>query len=1015
MVLIIMALLTATRINAPVHVHSADPPAPTTNPSTRTRLATREARAAARSSLEEQLENESDGPDAIPLLVQLSEIDLLLNDFSASHTAAQEAILRARRSNERTALPDALLADARANRALGKNAVSEQELNEAIANSNQSNYLVGKAWGLVELISTLFALDRYAESITAGESALSACRELADRRCEARARYFLGAPYMALVRQHEAQQSLQNAVEIWHELAEPYDLAETLVELTFLAIRQGQWQRALGYLREASQAVEGQNAEPFLAGQIATSFGEVYEAYAQLELALTYFHEGLVLYRDQAHDQPGEIDTLRLAGRVEARLGQHQQAEQDIQTALSLSRSNQNRLMEALCIEELGRVYLARGDLLAAREQFEAAIPLYSGFGRQRELARAQAYLGQTLYALGEFAAAEIAYSRSLRTFRKIQDLTNEAAVNFGLGKLKLDQGELDPAGGYLKRSIELTEQLRENASSKDLRASFLASVHDRYETYVEWLMQQHTRNPGGGFDRAAFEASESGRARSLLDAIRGYQREMRGSADPSLLIEEDRLQVEERKLLDRRAEIRTGAAPATAEIETELAKVHAQLESLQAKMSGNVARARELLLVTPIKVDEVKTRIADPDTSLFEYSLGDHGSYLWVISADGLHTYTLPPKAQIETAARAVIEGMNHHPPSNASQPDLMTAIERLSQMLIGPAFDRLPRAKLIVVADGILQYVPFRALTGSGKIPLVADREVINAPSAAILAALREGQAGRPSHTKLVLAFGDPVIPPAIGSSDNAPTDPSRDASRFQELFYAGRELTEIRQLAADSVVYARYDATRERVLESDLSDYQVLHFATHGLFDANDPERSGLIMTMVDASGQRLDGFVGLADVYRLRAPADLVVLSACETALGKDVRGEGLVGLTRGFMYAGAPEVIASLWKVDDEASAELMKRFYANLLVEGMTPSAALTSAQNSMRKEPKWNAPYYWAAFTVQGDFGKPIKPPAHPQRTYYGLILVGSAAILMVIWLVCMVRRRTQRSKIPA
>ena len=190
--------------------------------------------------------------------------------------------------------------------------------------------------------------------------------------------------------------------------------------------------------------------------------------------------------------------------------------------------------------------------------------------------------------------------------------------------------------------------------------------------------------------------------------------------------------------------------------------------------------------------------------------------------------------------------------------------------------------------------------------------------------------------------------------------------------------------------------FDASRENLESTDLTHYAILHFATHGLLDSKRPENSGLLLSTVNREGQAQNGFVGLQDVYRLRAPVDLVVLSACQTGLGKEVRGEGLIGLTRGFMYAGASSVMASLWKVDDEATAELMKRFYVNMLQRGMTPAAALGAAQNSIRQEPQWRAPYYWAAFTMQGEYRQIIKPVPARDRPLY--VLMAAIAVLLSV-----------------
>jgi CHAT domain-containing protein len=222
---------------------------------------------------------------------------------------------------------------------------------------------------------------------------------------------------------------------------------------------------------------------------------------------------------------------------------------------------------------------------------------------------------------------------------------------------------------------------------------------------------------------------------------------------------------------------------------------------------------------------------------------------------------------------------------------------------------------------------------------------------------------------------------VPWAQTVRDLSPEGESIDPATIEPLFYSRMELANLRAIAGpETLMMTGFDATRAKLATVDLSGYAILHIATHGFLDPKRPEKSGLILSTVDRKGLPQNGAVGLPDIYGLHAPVDLVVLSACRTGLGKEVRGEGLIGLTRGFMYAGASSVIASLWKVDDEATAELMKRFYANMLQEGMTPAAALRAAQNSIRKEPRWHSPYFWAAFTLQGEYRQVIKyTPAQP------------------------------------
>ena len=164
--------------------------------------------------------------------------------------------------------------------------------------------------------------------------------------------------------------------------------------------------------------------------------------------------------------------------------------------------------------------------------------------------------------------------------------------------------------------------------------------------------------------------------------------------------------------------------------------------------------------------------------------------------------------------------------------------------------------------------------------------------------------------------------------------------------------------------------FQASRATAGSDRLRDYRIVHMAAHGFVNSEHPELSGIALSMVDPRGQPVDGFLRLHHIYNLKLPVDLVVLSACQTALGAEVKGEGLMSLTRGFMHAGASAVAASLWKVDDQATSELMKLFYQEMLGPShRSPAAALRAAQMAMWKQPRWHSPYYWAAFTLQGDW----------------------------------------------
>jgi len=286
----------------------------------------------------------------------------------------------------------------------------------------------------------------------------------------------------------------------------------------------------------------------------------------------------------------------------------------------------------------------------------------------------------------------------------------------------------------------------------------------------------------------------------------------------------------------------------------------------------------------------------------------------------------------------------------------------------------------------------------TASERAPLAAAYEIVTLPSAQTLAVLRQQATGRTKAPKAVAVLADPVFDAedarvrARGKSDiqkqEGGATPSRSADQLlrslgdvglsvegrlhlARLAFSRQEATAIVAAvpAGQSLAAFDFKANRQTATSVDLAQYRTIHYATHGLLNSVHPQLSGLVLSMVDEQGRPQDGYLDLGDIYNLNLPAELVVLSACETGLGKEISGEGVIGLTRGFMYAGASRVVASLWKVDDVATAELMGRFYRAMEKDGMRPAAALRRAQMEMWQQERWRTPYYWAAFQLQGEW----------------------------------------------
>lgn len=646
-------------------------------------------------------------------------------------------------------------------------------------------------------------------------------------------------------------------------------------------------------------------------------------------------------------------------------------------------------------------------------------------------------YLAETLNSLGDllskrsnWTAAENYYRQALTIREKLAyGSADHAATLAGLAFVMRRSGQLDAAEAYYKEALDALEsQTARLGGSEEIRSGFRATHTSYYKEYVDFLLARNRPD-------LALQALERSRARMLLEMMTAAHVEIRNGVDSGLLKRERELQFALTGKLAARIRLLSSqhteeqATTIRKEIERTLAE-HSQVEE---EIRANSPRYADLAQPEPLDAKEIQRQLLDSDTLLLEYSLGEERSYVFLLGQDSLITYPLPKKSEIETAARSVYELLTEpnriiKDESEAARRVRLAkaelryarAVSSLSRMVLGPIADALGHKRLLIVSDGALQYIPFAVLPNPAEPPpvgrmtpelhtLIENHEIVNLPSASVLAALRREQRMRPKPPKTVAVLADPVFDkddsrvrrsgekrsdapvlaqqqsgfwrslPAsrlLRSAADISLDGSTRSRDFQELHLHRLWFT---RLEADTIVASTsqgqameavdFNASRNAATSAELTHYRIVHFATHGLLDSRNPELSGLVFSMVDANGRPQNGFLDLEDIYNLDLPVEMVVLSACETGLGKEIDGEGLVGLTRGFMYAGASRVVASLWRVSDAATAELMGFFYKAMLRDGTPPAAALRAAQTQMRRQKRWSAPYYWAGFQIQGEW----------------------------------------------
>jgi CHAT domain-containing protein len=884
----------------------------------------------------------------------------------------------------------------------GKYKEATPALEQAVAISEQNNYREGHAEALL-LLSDASNYTNHDEALKIAHEALAHWQSIDDKRGMIRSHLMVGTCQLAQNSLAESTRSNQTALDLADQNNFKDLKAEALINQGFVEFRQGAWQRVTQRMWDAEKLIDPE-AEPVKMTQISTSLAEAYIESGLPEVGLTKYQEALNFVQ-KAHRARDEIVVLWGVGRALYFAQHYPEALTTFERALTDSESQKQPVVLAMCHDFIGRSLDGMNDQAGALTHLQKALELYDQARNPMEVARTRARIGQIYEMSGRLEDARQFYVQSMQTFDRLQDRVNQSATLFALGRLEMKSGNYQVAEQYLWQSIDATENMRRMSTSRDLTAAFSATVHDRYEQYIQCLMRDASDQSRL---ELAFETSESARARSLAELLRINDTNLLSNIDPELAERERTLRQALRLKEDARVAFlaRQYTKEQLEQFDAEFGKLTADYTDVLAAINQRYPAYTQITQPQSWDLHRIQQEVInDEDTVLLEYFLGDEKSQLWVVTRNSISSRELPSQIVISKTVRSLFELLKQ-PPKPEIKDKLDQTARELAQMILWPAAAQLNKKRILVAADDALHYIPFQALPASetNAEPLLVQHEIVNVPSASILGELRKEAARRGVRAKTLAAFGNPIFAPG-----SAPVFSDGDDSQQQgRLFYSGREIANLRRVASEEQTFAatEYDATREQLLKTDLTQFAILHFATHGQFNPERPEKSGLRLSTIDREGKTVDGFVGLQDVYSLRAPVDLVVLSACETGLGKEVRGEGLLGLTRGFMYAGGTSVVASLWRVEDEVTAELMKRFYTEMLENEKTPAEALRAAQNSIRQIPEWSAPHYWAGFTLQGEYRYAVHS-SRGWRRYAIVLIVGVGLVLTAAFLLAR-RRRT-------
>ncbi len=839
-------------------------------------------------------------------------------------------------------------------------------------------------------------LGRYDEALALWEQQRAAARAAKDPGAEAVSLLQMADTYDQMDDRHRQIQALQQASAIVK--GRPGGMDNILLgRLADAYSKLRDYPTAIDYMRRRLAMARSRHNPP---QNILEGMGELYETQGNYRKALECFLLAIPLKTGLAP----KATTLGTVASLYSRLSEHAKALEYYTQALELHRSLKIPQSEALDLVWIGSTWWKLGNRQKALESLQLARQIWPETPPERT-AVLYIQLAIAYGAAGEPQAALESFEKALSLRRAIRNPALEASLMAGAAEMERDLGNLPAARSHIEAALAAYESVRTRIYSPDLRASYFTGVRQYYDFYADLLMRLDAQEPGGGHAGEAFEVNERGRARSLLDILIEARADIRKGADPRLLDEERRLKWQLNARVEFQAQLLGGQHARDQEdaVQAEIRRLSVDLDQVEARIRRSSPAYAAFTNPGHVGFRELQ-QLLDPATTLLEYSLGDDRSYVWAVTRNSIAGFVLPPRVQIDKAARRVYELVTaraQHPKGETedqrtarltrAEAEYPRAAAALSRMILAPAGRLGANRRLVLVRDGALEYVPFSALPepGIGE-PLMVRHEIVTLPSLSVLAEVRRAAAARPKPAKTVAVLADPVFdlsdervkrtggtPPAGYASDLMRTDMLRSLAAvglggtIPRLPFTRREADAIVSLAPPGTAWAAIDfqASRTTALGPKLSQYRIVHFATHGLLNSDDPSLSGLVLSMVNQAGAPENGFLRLNEIYNLNLAADLVVLSACQTALGKEVRGEGLVGLTRGFLYAGAQRVAASLWKVDDSATADLMAGFYRTMFSGRLSPAAALRQAQLQTRAQPRWSQPFFWAAFELQGEW----------------------------------------------
>ena len=886
----------------------------------------------------------------------------------------------------------------------GKKLQSSEYIKQSLHLINSTDDFVSKAITLFVAAEIAYYEYKYDESIELNKRALDFWQKAGNINEQANTHLALGYNYLSKFDYLKSIREIELALEKWILVKNLRGQAIANIAKGGVYTLINKKQNALNAYLQA-ESIFPDEIDFFEKATLFNGLSTIYEDYGDWKTSLKYRQKAIGLFKRDKNPLgilatlPGLIKLNSLINDEEAMFDYYEQT-------LLLSKELGDNLFIAIAWQQIGDFYLKNNLLQKASVFYKKARTNLKKLGFKRDLALIISRLGEIHQKQNDFILAKKNFHLALKINKDIKNRFAESQNLFHLANIANKRGNLKEALHLINSSIEITESLYGEISDNTLRRIYLTNVFERYELLIHILMILHSKFPNENYNKQALMINEKARARSLLETLRLANAKFPNNISSSLFEKEKTL----RANLNLNINSLTGVLGEkikgirVSKIEKEITRLTLEYEQVKAEIRSTYKDTFLLKYPDAFDIRKFQNNILDENTILLEYALGQEKSYVWIVGKNETISYELPPRQVIEKYVfklrklileQSIIFGESpkeYKSRLTANQIEYQRVSEKLSDILLNNISNIIKGKKMIIVPDGVLYYLPFSILPvlkqeNSSKDLLLYNNEIAYQPSASALLFIDESQKNFAPTDKAII-FADPIFSEKDQRIKQRTKTKEKSvnksllfdsilssAGNIYRLKATKNEANDISRIIGRSKTTTIFgeNATRRKMLSLEMKDYKIIHLATHSILNKKKPEFSSIILSRFDKNGSEMNGLLSLDDIYNLNLSAELVVLSSCDSGAGREVKGEGVISLTQGFLQTGSKSVLSSLWKIEDKATAKLMKYFYEYLIEENLPPAEALRKAKIKMREKSKYKSPLYWAGFTIQGEFRYPI------------------------------------------